>query len=121
MGSLASNKIVLANATANTPGAYFQPVTISNVGAGNATAMINAQYVPAGWYYYPSTANVTLEFNAYTGSANSWGTVVAANTAAPVIFSDGSNWRVNASTGTQTVTLWSVNGGSAVSGTFNAS
>jgi hypothetical protein len=118
--ALALQKIILANASANTPGAYFEPVTVSNVGAGNATAMINSQYIPAGLYVYPSTANVTIEFNYYTGSANSWTTLVAANTVAPVLVSDGYNVRANATTGTQTVTLFTVNGGQAATGTFNA-
>jgi hypothetical protein len=119
--ALALNKIILANATANTPAAYFEPVVISNVGAGNATAMISSQYVPAGLYVYPSTANVTIEFNYYTGSANAWTTLVAANTVAPVLVSDGYNVRANATTGTQTVTLFTVNGGQAATGTYNAS
>ena len=117
--ALALNKVILANASANTPGAYFEPVTVSNVGAGNSTAMINSQFIPAGLYVYPSTANVTIEFNQYTGTANSWVTLVAANTVAPVLVSDGYNVRANATTGTQTVTLWTVNGGQAATGTFN--
>jgi len=117
--ALALQKIILANASANTPGAYFEPVVVSNVGAGNSTAMLNSQFIPAGLYVYPSTANVVIEFNYYTGSANSWTTLVAANTVAPVLVSDGYNVRANASTGTQTVTLYTVNGGQAASGTYN--
>jgi len=117
--ALALQKIILANASANTPGAYFEPVTVSNVGAGNSTAMLNSQFIPAGLYVYPSTANVVIEFNQYTGTANSWVTLVAANTVAPVLVSDGYNVRANASTGTQTVTLYTVNGGQAASGTYN--
>ena len=118
--SLALNKIVLANAVANTAGAYFEPVVVSNVGAGNATAMISSQYIPAGVYVYPSTANVVIEFNYYAGGANAWTTLVAANTVAPVLISDGYSVRANASTGTQTVTLFTVNGGQAATGTYNA-
>jgi len=118
--ALALNKIVLANASTNTAGAYFEPVVVSNVGSGNATAMINSQFIPAGLYVLPTnTYNVTIEINAYTGSANAWTTIVAANTAAPVIVSDGYNVRANAVTGTQTVTLYTVNGGQAASGTYN--
>jgi hypothetical protein len=118
--SLALNKIVLANASTNTAGAYFEPVVVSNVGSGNSTAMLTSQFIPAGLYVYPSTANVVIEFNQYTGTANSWVTLVAANTVAPVLVSDGYNVRANASTGTQTVTLYTVNGGQAATGTFNA-
>jgi hypothetical protein len=110
--ALGLNKIILANASANTAGAYFEPVTVSSVGAGNATAMGSSQFIPAGTYVYLPTANVTIEFNAYTGSANSWTSWIAANTGATII-SDGYNVRANATTGTQTVTLYTVNGGQA--------
>jgi hypothetical protein len=111
--ALALNKLILANALANTPGAYFQPVTVSNVGAGNTTAMVNSQFIPAGLYVLPATANVVIEFNAYTGTANSWTSIVANNTSSAVLISDGVNVRANATTGTQTVTLYTVNGGQA--------
>jgi hypothetical protein len=117
--ALAINKIILANATANTAGAYFEPVTVSNVGAGNSTAMISAQYIPAGVYVLPATANVVIEFNAYTGSANAWTSIVPNATASAVLVSDGVNVRANAVTGTQTVTLYTVNGGQSITGTYN--
>ena len=110
--ALALNKIILANASSNTAGAYFEPVTVSSVGAGNATAMGSSQFIPAGLYVYLPTANVTIEYNAYTGSANSWTSWIAANVGG-TIFSDGYNVRANATTGTQTVTLYTVNGGQA--------
>jgi hypothetical protein len=112
--ALGLNKIIIANASANTPGAYLQPVTISNVGAGNATAMLNAQFVPAGTYLMLPAANVTIEVNNYTGTANSFTTLLANNTGG-VLISDGFNVRANAVTGTQTVTLLTVNGGANVS------
>ena len=111
--ALALNKIILANASANTAGAYFEPVVVSSVGAGNATAMGSSQLIPAGTYVLPATANVVIEFNAYTGTANSWTSIVANNTASPFLVSDGYNVRANAVTGTQTVTLYTVNGGQA--------
>lgn len=117
--ALGLNKIILDGATANTAGAYLQPVTVSSVGAGNATAMLNSKVIPAGTYILPATANVTIEVNAYTGTANSW-TTVNANGVGGVVISDGVNVRANATTGTQTVTLWTVNGGSAISGTYNS-
>ena len=122
--ALALNKILLANAVTNGAGAYLQGVTISSVGIGNATAMnagvSSAQYVPAGVYILPQTTNnVAIEVNAYTGSANAWTTYIAANTGGTVI-SDGFNVRANATTSTQTLTLYTVNGGNTASGTYNS-
>ena len=122
--SLSSNKILLANALTNQAAAYFQTVTVSSVGIGNTTAMnagvSSAQFVPAGLYILPTTTNnVTIEVNAYTGSANAWTTYVAANTGG-TIFSDGFNVRANATTSTQTLTLYTVNGGNSATGTYNS-
>jgi hypothetical protein len=121
------SKIVLANVQANTPGGAFQPVAFANVWPGTSTAMAanvsngSAQYIPAGTYMLPATANVTIEFNAYTGSANNWVTVLANNTGG-VVVSDGVAVRANATAAAATsITLYSINGGQAVSGTFNAS
>jgi hypothetical protein len=111
--ALALNKILVANVSANTASAYYQPVVVSSVGAGNATAMLNSQFIPAGTYILPATANVTIEFNAYTGTANSWTSIVGNNTSCAWLVSDGFNVRANAVTGTQTVTLYTVNGGTA--------
>jgi hypothetical protein len=118
--ALGLNKIILANASSNTPGAYLQPVTVSSVGAGNGTAMLNSQLIPAGTYLLPPTASVKIELNQYTGTANSWGVLIADNVGG-VLISDGFNVRANATTGTQSVTLWTVNGGANATGTFNAS
>jgi len=115
--ALALNKIIVSNASANTAGAYLQPVTISSVGSGTSTTMGTSQFVPAGLYLLLPTANVVIEANNYTGSANSWTTLIAASTGGMLV-SDGYNVRANASTGTQTVTLLTVNGGQAASGTF---
>lgn len=122
--ALALNKIILANAATNGAGAYLQGVTISSIGIGNATLMnagvSSAQYVPAGLYILPqSTNNVTIEVNAYTGSANAWTTYIAANTGGTII-SDGFNVRANATTSTQTLTLYTVNGGNTATGTYNS-
>ena len=113
------SKIALANATANTAGAAYQPVVLVSVGAGNSTAIINAQYIPSGTYSILPQANVVVEFNAYTGTANSWGTLIANNTGCTIV-SDGASFRANVTSGTANVTLWTVSGGTAVSGTFNA-
>ena len=122
--ALALNKIILANAATNGAGAYLQGVTISSIGIGNATLMnagvSSAQYVPAGLYILPQTTNnVTIEVNAYTGTANAWTTYVAANTGGTII-SDGFNVRANATTSTQTLTLYTANGGNTATGTYNS-
>ena len=122
--ALALNKIILAAASTNGAGAYLQGVTITSVGIGNATAMnagvSSAQYIPAGAYILPQTTNnVTIEVNAYTGTANAWTTYIAANTGGTVI-SDGWNVRANATTSTQSLTLYTSNGGNNAPGTFNS-
>ena len=110
--ALGLNKILVANTSTNTASAYLQTVTVSSVGAGNATAMINSQYVPAGMYLLPPTASVRIQVNAYTGTANSWTDLILDNVGG-VLFSDGFNVRANATSGTQTLTLYTVNGGQA--------
>ena len=112
--SLSLNKILLANAATNTAGAYLQGITISSIGIGNTTLM------NAGTYILPQTTNnVTIEVNAYTNAnANSWVTYIAANTGGTVI-SDGWNVRGNATTSTQSLTLYTSNGGNNAPGTFN--
>lgn len=111
--SLGLNKILVSNVATGLPSAYLQPTTVSNVGAGNATAMGSAQYIPAGSYVLPATANVVIEVNTYTSNTNSWTTIVPNATASAFLVSDGYNFRANATTGTQTVTLYTVNGGQA--------
>jgi hypothetical protein len=108
--ALGLNKIIITNTSANTPGAYLQPVSVASVGAGNATAMLSAQFIPAGTYLMLPAANVTVEVNNYTGTANSWTTLLA-NNVGGVLISDGFNLRANAVSGTQTVSLLTVNGG----------
>jgi hypothetical protein len=114
--SLGLNKIVLANATANTPGAYWQLTTVSAANAGTV--------IPAGTYLVFPTANVTINaVSAYNASNNTatWSILLANNTGG-VLISDGVNVSANSTVaGAQTVTLATVNGGQAVSGTFNAS
>lgn len=117
----ALSKIILANSPANTPGAYLQPVTISSIGSGNTTLMTNAKTIQEGLFWWPTQAsNVTIEINQYTGTANSWTTLIA-NNVGGMFVSDGYNIRANAVTGTQSITLWTVNGGGNVTGTYNAS
>ena len=120
--ALGLNKILLANTNTNTPGAYPQTVVISAIGIGNTTAMnagtLTAQYVPAGLYIMPlnATANVAIEVNSGSNN-NNWTTYVASNSGGTII-SDGYNVRANATVSNQSLTLYTVNGGQAVSQTF---
>ena len=115
--ALGLNKIVLASASTNTPGAYWQLTTLS---ANNATTL-----VPAGTYLLFPTANVTIEavsaYNTNTACAtpSTWSTLIA-NNAGGVLISDGVNVRANVIVATATtITLATVNGGQAASGTYN--
>ena len=105
--SLATNKIILANATSNTAGAYFLTTTVAAVNTGNGTV------IPAGVYLMFPQANTSVIAN--NGSANA--TLIAANTGG-VIISDGVNVFAKTSATTDTVTLLATNGGQAVSSTF---
>ena len=131
--ALGLNKIIIASTAANTAGAYPQPVTgnvnnllyggatgnLSAVGGGNATSMINAVYIPTGLYWLPATGNLTIEINSYNPNTltNAW-TIIMGNNTGGMIVSDGFNVRANAISGTVNVTLFTVNGGAPVSGTF---
>ena len=120
--ALGLNKILLANANTNTPGAYPQTVIISSIGIGNNTSMnagvLAAQYVPAGLYIMPivATGNVAIEVNSGTNN-NNWSTYIASNSGGTVI-SDGYNVRANATVSNQSLTMYTVNGGQNVSATF---
>ena len=108
--SLSTNKIILANATSNTAGAYFLTTTITAVNTGNGTV------VPAGVYILFPQANTSIIAN--NGSSNV--TVLPANTGG-VIISDGVNVYAKSSYASgDTVTLLATNGGQAVSGTYNS-
>lgn len=123
--SLSSNKILVANVLTNQAAGYFQTITVSSVGTGNATQMnggsTTAQYIPAGWYVLPTgTNNVTIEINTGASNVNAWTTYVSANTGGTII-SDGWNVRANATTGTQTLTLYGLSQGQNATGQYNAS
>jgi hypothetical protein len=115
--ALGLNKIVLASASTNTPGAYWQLTTVT---ANNATVVI-----PAGTYLLFPTANVTIEavsaYNTNTActTPSTFSTLIGNNTGG-VLISDGVNVRANVTVATATtVTLATVNGGQAASGTYN--
>lgn len=105
--SLSTNKIILASATTNTAGAYFQTTTLTAIATGNGTV------IPAGVFIMFPSANVSVLAN--DGSANS--TVMAANVGG-VILSDGVNVYAKSSSGNATVTLLATNGGLAVGSTY---
>ena len=108
--SLATNKIILANATSNTAGAYFLTTTLTAVNTGNGTV------IPAGVYLMFPQANTSVIAN--NGSSNA--TLMAANTGG-VVISDGVNVFAKSSYASgDTVTLLATNGGQAVSGTYNS-
>lgn len=110
--SLASNKIILANAATNGAGAYYLAYN-----AGNATVTL-----PAGIYVIPPTANVTIELNTNTTGniSNASYQVIVANNTGGTFIADGTNVRANVLSGTPTITLFATNGGQAVSGTYNS-
>ena len=111
--ALGLNKILISGSNANTPGAYWQLTTISATTAGNV--------VPAGTYIAFATANVIIQaVSAYNSTSNvaTFSNVGAINVGG-VVISDGVNVRMLATTNA-TVTLAEVNGGQAVSGTYNS-
>ena len=82
--------------------------------------------VPAGTYLLFPTANVTIEavsaYNTNTACTTpaTWSTLIGNNTGG-VLLSDGVNVRANVIVATSTtITLATVNGGQAVSGTFTS-
>ena len=109
--ALALNKIILANATANTAGAYFQTTTIAVTAGGNTV-------VDAGLYIVIPSTNVRIQAQT---AANTWANVTAANVGGTLV-SDGVNVRlVNGdATNAVTVTALTVNGGEAATGTYNS-
>jgi hypothetical protein len=110
--SLASNKIILANAATNGAGAFYQAYA-----AGNATVTL-----PAGIFVIPPTANVTIELNTNTTGniSNASYQVIVANNTGGTFIADGTNVRANVLSGAPTITLFATNGGQAVSGTYNS-
>jgi hypothetical protein len=118
--ALGLNKILLANATANTPGAYAQFTTIT---ATTSTANLTVNAIPAGTYWFPSTTNVTINMATAVNAGNVITTIAPlypANSGGFVV-SDGVNFFANATGANVTFTVLTVDGGQAVSGTYNAS
>ena len=107
--SLSTNKIILANATTNSAGAFFQTTTVTAVSTGNGTV------IPAGVFVMFPQANTSVI--AFNGSSNA--TVMAANTGG-VVISDGINVYAKTTASSDTVTLLATNGGLSASGTYNS-
>lgn len=106
--ALGLNKIILANATTNTAGAYFSNTTVT---ATNAGAVI-----PAGTYLVFPTANVVI-----TANNGATITTLLANNTGGMIISDGVNlFAQSAIAGNGTVTLLTVNGGVNANSTYTS-
>lgn len=105
--ALGLNKILVAGALTNSAGAYWQTTTVTATTSGTA--------VPAGTYLMFPTGNVTVTAN----NGSSIVTLMANNTGG-VLISDGINVFVNAASTNTTVTFVTVDGGQAVSGTYNS-
>ena len=109
--SLATNKILLASANANTAGAYFQAETIF---VANASSTV----LDAGAYYVYPTANVVIQVN-NSSAGNAFANVYAAN-AGGLVISDGVNVRLTdfGSAGNINVSVVAVNGGEPAGETY---
>lgn len=105
--ALGLNKILVAGALTNSAGAYWQTTTV--------TATTSGTKVPAGTYLMFPTANVTVTAN----NGSTIATLMANNTGG-VLISDGINVFVTAASTNTTVTMVTVDGGEAVSGTYNS-
>jgi hypothetical protein len=105
--ALALNKILVSGLATNTAAAYLQTTTVT-------AATTPGTVVPAGLYVLLPTANVSVTVNNGT-SLTTW----IANNTGGLIISDGQNVNLLSSGGNITTTLLTVDGGQAVSGTFN--
>jgi len=106
--ALAMNKIILANATTNTAGAYFANVSLTAANAGTV--------IPAGTYLLFPSANVVITAN--NGSAIT--TLLASNTGG-MILSDGVNvFAQSTIAGASAVTALTINGGISANSTYTS-
>jgi hypothetical protein len=106
--ALALNKIILANATTNTAGAYFSNVTLTAANAGTV--------IPAGTYMLFPSANVVI-----TANNGSTITTLLANNTGGMILSDGVNLFAQSTiAGAGTVTAVTINGGVNANSTYTS-
>jgi len=108
-------KLILASSSpnANTAGAYLDAQTVSIAASGTAL-------VPAGMYLFQPNASVKVQTT--FDDTPTWTDTIAVNVGG-VLFSDGINVRFSNTSTSQAATmqLATINGGLAVSGTYNAS
>jgi len=108
VGSLASNKILLAGANTNVAGAYVQTANVAATTAGNI--------IPTGLWWVTATANVIIQAN----NGINFGNVGVAN-AGGLVMSDGINWQLlGFGTNTANLVLYGVNFGYPESNTFTS-
>lgn len=117
--SLSTNKIILSGAGTNTAGALFQVQTVAATSSGVV--------IPAGVYQYAASssinANVVVQINSTTDgnvSNGTWINVVAVNTSCGLFMSDGITVRALSANAAANITLFTTNGGQAVTGQFNS-
>jgi len=104
--ALAMNKIILANATTNTAGAYFSNVSLTAANAGTV--------IPAGTYLLFPAANVVITAN--NGSAI---TTLLANNTGGMILSDGVNLFAQSTiAGAGSVVALTINGGISANSSY---
>ena len=97
--ALAMNKIILANATTNTAGAYFSNVSLTAANAGTV--------IPAGTYLVFPTVNVIITAN----NGSSIATLLANNTGG-MILADGPNvFAQSMTSGAGAAVALTINGG----------
>ena len=101
-------------------GAYKPVIVEANKISSNPTIVDSTKKLPVNGYGINSKKVMAIEVNAYTSAgANAWTTYIAANVGGTII-SDGWNVRANATTATQTLTLYTSNGGNNAPGTFTS-
>jgi hypothetical protein len=104
--ALAMNKIILANATTNTAGAYFSNVSLTAANAGTV--------IPAGTYLVFPTVNVIITAN----NGSSIATLLANNTGG-MLLSDGVNvFAQSMTSGAGAAVALTINGGVNANSTY---
>ena len=104
--ALAMNKIILANATTNTAGAYFSNVSLTAANAGTV--------IPAGTYPVFPTVNVIITAN--NGSSI---TTLLANNTGCMILADGTNvFAQSMTSGAGAAVALTINGGVSANSSY---
>ena len=104
--ALGLNKIILANATTNTAGAYFSNVSLTAANAGTV--------IPAGTYLVFPTVNVIITAN--NGSSI---TTLLANNTGGMILADGTNvFAQSMTSGAGAAVALTINGGVSANSSY---